>query len=138
VTASVREIVPRSWVEQTRPGGLVVLPWGTDYCNGVLLTLQVADDHTATGRFGGDLAFMRLRSQHRRFYEPDQAEIEHAELTTTKIHGWDFFRMINSDQAAFAIGLQVPHCCLTVELSKFGDDHHPGTRRHHHQVVGTT
>ncbi len=31
--------------------------------------------------------------------------------------------MINSDQAAFAIGLQVPRCALTVELNKYGQDH---------------
>lgn len=123
-TASVREIVPQAWLEQTRPGGLIVTPWGTDYCNGVMLTLRVADDHTATGRFGGDLAFMRLRSQRRHFYEPDQTEIDHAEVTTTEVHGWDFFRMINSDQAAFAIGLRVPHCSLAVGLNKFGEDHH--------------
>jgi protein-L-isoaspartate(D-aspartate) O-methyltransferase len=122
-TASVREIVPRAWLEQTRPGGLVVLPWGTDYCNGVMLTLHVAADRTVTGRFSGDLAFMRLRSHRRRFYEPDQTQIQHAQVTTTDVHGWDFFRMINSGQAAFAIGLKVPHCALTVELNKFGADH---------------
>jgi hypothetical protein len=32
--------------------------------------------------------------------------------------------MINSDQAGFSIGLQVPRCALTVELNKFGEDHH--------------
>ena len=101
-TAAVREIVPRAWLEQTRPGGLIVTPWGTDYCNGVMLTLHVAADGTVTGRFGGDLAFMRLRSQRRHFYEPDDAEIAHAEVTTTEVHGWDFFRMISSNQAAFA------------------------------------
>ena len=123
-TASVREIVPRTWLEQTRPGGLLVTPWGTDYCNGVMLTLQVHEGGASTGQFGGDLAFMRLRSQHRRFYEPDQAESAHADLTTTDVHGWDFFRMINSDQATFSIGLRVPRCALTVELNKFGPDHH--------------
>lgn len=122
-TAAVREIVPRAWLEQIRPGGLIVTPWGTDYCNGVMLTLRVAADHSVTGRFGGDLAFMRLRSQRRRFYEPEAAEIQHAEVTTTEVHGWDFFRMINSDQAAFSIGLRVPRCTLTVELNKFGKDH---------------
>jgi protein-L-isoaspartate O-methyltransferase len=122
-TAAVRDIVPRAWLEQTRPGGLIVTPWGTDYCNGVMLTLRVLDDGTVTGRFGGDLAFMRLRSQRRRFYEPSEAEIAHAEMTTTEVHGWDFFRMINSDQAAFCIGLLVSRCALTVELNKFGDDH---------------
>ena len=123
-TASVREIVPRPWLEQTRPDGLVVAPWGTDYCNGVMLTLQVSEGGTATGRFAGDLAFMRLRAQRRRFFEPRQADIDHADVTTTEVHGWDFFRMINSDQAAFTIGLQVPRCALTVQLKKFGEDHH--------------
>lgn len=122
-TASVREIVPPGWLAQTRPGGLIVMPWGTDYCNGVRLTLQVASDRTITGRLGGDLAFMRLRSQRRRFYEPDETEIQRSAVTTTDVHGWDFFRMINSDQAAFAIGLRVPCCSLTVELNKFGEDH---------------
>ncbi|HKR50711.1 MAG TPA: protein-L-isoaspartate(D-aspartate) O-methyltransferase [Pseudonocardiaceae bacterium] len=122
-TAAVRDFVPRVWLEQTRPGGLIVTPWGTDYCNGVMLTLYVATAGTVTGRFGGDLAFMRLRAQRRRFYEPDEADIAHAEVTTAEVHGQDFFRMINSDQAAFAIGLRVPHCALTVELHKFGEDH---------------
>lgn len=123
-TASVREIVPRAWLEQTRPGGLIVTPWGTDYCNGVMLTLRVTDEHTASGHFSGDLAFMRLRSQRRRFYEPDRTEIQRAQVRTTEVHGWDFFRMINSNQAAFAIGLLVPRCSLGVELTKFGEDHH--------------
>ncbi|MBV9140820.1 MAG: protein-L-isoaspartate(D-aspartate) O-methyltransferase [Pseudonocardiales bacterium] len=122
-TASVREIVPRAWLEQTRPGGLMVTPWGTDYCNGVMLTLHVAANRTATGRFGVDLSFMRLRSHRRRFYEPNKTEIQHAQVTTTDVHGWDFFRMINSDQAAFSIGLKVPHCVLTVELNTVGADH---------------
>lgn len=122
-TAAVREIVPRSWLEQTRPGGRIVLPWGTDYCNGVMLTLHVAADRTVTGRFSGDLAFKRLRSHCRRFYEPDQTQIQYAQVSTTDVHGWDFFHMINSDQAAFAIGLKVPHCALTVELNTFGADH---------------
>lgn len=123
-TAAVRDIVPRSWLTQTRPGGLIVTPWGTDYCNGVMLTLHVTTQSSATGRFHGDLAFMRLRVHHRRFYEPDPTRLQHAQVTTTDVHGWDFYRMINSDQAGFTIGLQVPRCCLTVELNKFGADHH--------------
>ncbi len=123
-TASVREDIPRPWLAQTRTGGLMGMPWGTDYCNGVMLTLTVAADHTASGRFSGDLAFMWLRAHRRRFYEPDDIQIQRAEVTTTEVHGWDFFRMINSDQAAFSIGLQVPRCALTVELNAFGDDHH--------------
>jgi protein-L-isoaspartate O-methyltransferase len=123
-TAAVRETVPTTWLAQTRPGGLIVTPWGTDYCNGVMLTLHVTTDHSATGRFHGDLAFMRLRAHRRRFYEPTDAQIQCAEVTTTDVHGWDFFYMINSDQAGFSIGLQVPRCALTVELNKYGEGHH--------------
>lgn len=123
-TAAVRETVPPAWLTQTRPGGLIVTPWGTDYCNGVMLTLHVTNEGSATGRFHGDLAFMRLRAHHRRFYEPDQTQLQHAQITTTDVHGWDFYRVINSDQAGFSIGLRVPRCSLTVELNKFGEDHH--------------
>ena len=123
-TAAVRDTIPTTWLAQTRPGGLIVTPWGTDYCNGVMLTLHVSTDHSATGRFHADLAFMRLRAHRRRFYEPTDTHIQRAEVTTTDVHGWDFFHMINSDQAGFSIGLQVPRCTLTVELNKYGDDHH--------------
>jgi hypothetical protein len=68
-------------------------------------------------------AVLRLRAQRHRYYEPDQEEIQHAQVSTTEVHGWDLFRMINSDQAAFAIRLRVPHCALTVELNKFGEEH---------------
>jgi hypothetical protein len=67
---------------------------------------------------------MWLRAHRRRFYEPDATQIQRAEVSTTDVHGWDFFEMINSDQAGFSIGVQVPRCALTVELKKFGDDHH--------------
>jgi hypothetical protein len=52
-----------------------------------MLTLHVAANGTVTGRCGGDLAFMRLRAQRPRFYEPDEADIAHAEVTTTEVHG---------------------------------------------------
>jgi protein-L-isoaspartate O-methyltransferase len=123
-TVAVRETVPTPWLTQTRPGGLLVTPWGTDYCNGVMLTLRITSEGSATGRFHGDLAFMRLRAHRRRFYQPTHAQIQCAEVTTTDVHGWDFFHMINSDRAGFSIGLQLPRCALTVELNKFGTDHH--------------
>ncbi len=123
-TAAVRDTVPHAWLTQTRPGGLIVTPWGTDYCNGVMLTLHVTTEGSATGRFHGDLAFMRLRAHHRQFYEPDPTQLQHAQVITTDVHGWDFYRMINNNQAGFSIGLQVPRCSLTVELNKFGEDHH--------------
>lgn len=53
--------VPYSWVEQTRPGGLVITPWGTSYYNGDLLALTVTEQHTAVGTFVDKASFMTLR-----------------------------------------------------------------------------
>ncbi|MGH3927665.1 MAG: methyltransferase domain-containing protein [Pseudonocardiaceae bacterium] len=55
--------VPYAWVAQTRPGGRIVTPWGSQYCNFGLLALSVNDDGTATGRIVDTAAFMRLRDQ---------------------------------------------------------------------------
>jgi protein-L-isoaspartate(D-aspartate) O-methyltransferase len=63
-TASVRPgHLPYSWVTQTRPGGIIVTPWGPDYHNGVMARLIVHDDATASGQLSNNLAFMRLRAQ---------------------------------------------------------------------------
>ena len=55
--------VPRAWVEQTRPGGVIVTPWGPAYGGEGIVRLVVGDDGTARGRFVGSSAFMRLREQ---------------------------------------------------------------------------
>ncbi|MGW7583207.1 methyltransferase domain-containing protein [Kitasatospora sp. NPDC054768] len=61
-TCSVRE-VPYSWINQCRPGGVVLTPWCDDWSHGGLLRLTVADDGTATGRYSPDSAFMLMRTQ---------------------------------------------------------------------------
>ncbi|PSL00558.1 protein-L-isoaspartate(D-aspartate) O-methyltransferase [Murinocardiopsis flavida] len=55
--------VPYAWVEQTRPGGLIVAPWGNDYLGHRLLRLVVGADGTASGWVIGPAAFMWLRDQ---------------------------------------------------------------------------
>ncbi|GLU47591.1 methyltransferase domain-containing protein [Nocardiopsis ansamitocini] len=60
-TVAAREI-PWAWVEQTRPGGVVVTPWATSYYAAGLLRLDVGDGG-ACGRFLGDAPFMLLRGQ---------------------------------------------------------------------------
>ncbi|WP_289733955.1 methyltransferase domain-containing protein [Streptomyces macrolidinus] len=64
VTAGVRHI-PFAWVEQARPGGLIVVPWGTHYSNGdTVARLVVAQDgRSASGAFTGPVEFMKLRAQ---------------------------------------------------------------------------
>lgn len=67
VTAGVREI-PTAWLQQTRPGGYVVMPWGTAWSNlDLLLRLVVNDDGTASGHFLGVLEFMKIRSQRQQY-----------------------------------------------------------------------
>jgi protein-L-isoaspartate(D-aspartate) O-methyltransferase len=125
-TASVREVVPAAWLDQLKPGGRLVTPWGTDWSNGVMLTVDSPTEGTATGRFSGRLAFMRLRGQRRALYgwELEPAEIQHATVGTTDCRGNDLDRMLNPDKGAFAIGARLASCVLVVEWDKLGDGHH--------------
>ncbi|RCV52649.1 hypothetical protein DEF23_04815 [Marinitenerispora sediminis] len=58
--------VPAAWIEQVRPGGVIVTPWSTWFAPGVLLRLVRAHDGSASGRFVGNADFMMLRSQRSR------------------------------------------------------------------------
>ncbi|MFF4814935.1 methyltransferase domain-containing protein [Kitasatospora sp. NPDC001309] len=61
-TCAVRR-VPYAWVEQSRPGGVILTPWCDDWTHCGLLRLTVNDDGTATGRYSADSAFMLMRTQ---------------------------------------------------------------------------
>jgi protein-L-isoaspartate O-methyltransferase len=126
VTASVREIVPRAWLDQLRPGGRLVTPWGTDYGNGALLTLELDRSGIASGRFSGNLAFMRLRGHQRSLFgwEPDENTIAAAEVSTTDCRGKDLDMMLNPAKGRFAIGVRLPDVALVVEWDKHGPGRH--------------
>ncbi|MEV0614614.1 methyltransferase domain-containing protein [Nonomuraea sp. NPDC050404] len=62
VTCGIRTI-PYAWVEQTRPGGVIVLPWHPGYGTSHALRLEVQDDGTAIGRVVGYAGYMMMRSQ---------------------------------------------------------------------------
>lgn len=101
--------VPAAWVAQTKPGGRILLPWASEYHNGGLLALTVADDGTASGGIVGNVAFMLLRDQRSRYsslrdaiYDEDQALI-----TSTDVHP---YRVAGDYDASFAIGVRVPRC----------------------------
>jgi protein-L-isoaspartate(D-aspartate) O-methyltransferase len=119
-TASVRSI-PRPWIEQTCPDGVIVTPWGSDYGDDALTRLVVQQDDSAVGRFGINLAFMRVRDQRRDSVEPTVDEWDAAEVTLTTRDGRELFGMVTYTQAAFTIGLRVPACYLTVDDTD--DDH---------------
>jgi protein-L-isoaspartate(D-aspartate) O-methyltransferase len=62
VTCGIR-IVPYAWVEQTRPGGVIVAPWCPDFGQDHSLRLVVGPDGTAEGWFPGYASYMLMRSQ---------------------------------------------------------------------------
>lgn len=56
--------VPYSWVEQTKPGGVIVTPVRADLTSGPLVRFVVNEDGTATGCIAPPgVEFMELRSQ---------------------------------------------------------------------------
>ncbi|WP_439678147.1 methyltransferase domain-containing protein [Embleya sp. MST-111070] len=115
VTAGVRRI-PAAWIEQAKPGAVIVMPWGTDYTTGdCALRLVVDDDgRAACGPFTMATAFMKLRRQRpdRRHYGtttlPDDWA-EAAAASTTSL-GWDDVVAGPFDPVGFVLGLHVPDC----------------------------
>ncbi|MGH3772292.1 MAG: methyltransferase domain-containing protein [Pseudonocardiaceae bacterium] len=101
--------VPYAWVEQTRPGGRVLTPWGTPYYNGGLLSLTVAGDGTAQGGLIAKTSFMGLRDQRtprvsvRRCVHHEQD----ATTTSTDLHPHD---VAGRYDVQIGIGIQVPQC----------------------------
>ena len=121
-TAAVCRDVPRAWVEQTRPGGLIVMPWGTCYHNGSLLRLRVTDVKKAEGRFGGNLAFMRLRTQRGPTWV-DNEDLDGVETTITTLSSAEIGKAVASFDGSFAVGLHVPDCRVHVDEDAAGHQH---------------
>ncbi|MFI0451136.1 methyltransferase domain-containing protein [Actinomadura sp. 6N118] len=55
--------VPHAWVEQTRPGGVIVLPWNPLYGNGHMARLTVVRNGMAVGRLLAFANYMIARNQ---------------------------------------------------------------------------
>ncbi len=121
-TAAVCGRVPRAWVEQCRPGGLIVTPWGNSYHNGSLLRLRVTGEKTAEGRFGANLAFMRLRTQRGPAWV-DNEDLDGAETTTSTLSSAEIGQAVDSLDGSFAVGLHVPDCRVHVEEDPAGNQH---------------
>ncbi|MGH3872802.1 MAG: rRNA adenine N-6-methyltransferase family protein [Pseudonocardiaceae bacterium] len=115
-TCSV-QTVPYSWVAQTRPGGVIVTPWGTAFENSALLRLTVDDNgDQAMGRIVDWATFMLLRTQRPMIPdEPDDFDTI-SERSRTDLDLADFL----GDNARFGIGLHVPDCRLTWETGPDG------------------
>ncbi|GAA1279827.1 methyltransferase domain-containing protein [Streptomyces javensis] len=111
--------VPRAWIEQTAPGGLVVFPWGTALRNGVLIRLTVeqgTDGPVASGPVVGDSAFMWLRAQAP---ERDVMAMVRGEPGTGSTRLDPSF--LGDDDAWFAVGVLVPRCRSAVGSGPDGE-----------------
>lgn len=98
--------VPRAWIEQTVPGGLVVLPWTAMEGAGVLARLTVHGDGSASGPFLGGLGFMPLRSQRPPPAAAPSAEAQPDE--TRLLHGGDPIAPLTRFATAFPVTVMVP------------------------------
>jgi hypothetical protein len=101
--------VPPQWVAQTKPGGIVVAPWGPTYGGEAVVRLAVSGDGTATGPFLGSSAFMRLRAQrvrreHVRVYLGGRAWPADGRRGGTRLSP----ESVGDWAVMFAIGVQVP------------------------------
>lgn len=116
-TCGVRR-VPLAWVEQCRPGGVIVVPWGTPFSNGdAVARLVVADDgRSASGTFTGPVEFMKLRAQrlpplsHGAYVTGSVAD---GDETSTGVTEAEFVGERFGAQR-FAMGLRVPDCLHVV------------------------
>ncbi|MFD8479781.1 methyltransferase domain-containing protein [Kitasatospora sp. NPDC059673] len=117
-TCSVRR-VPRAWIEQCRPGAVIVAPWGPEYGGEAVVKLTVEQDGGARGRFVHSSAFMRLRAQratrpNSRAYLSEPWPADGVRSTTTlspdELGDW---------AAMFAIGSRVPGVFPLTE--RYGD-----------------
>jgi protein-L-isoaspartate(D-aspartate) O-methyltransferase len=73
IATAAAHTIPYSWVEQTRDGGLIVVPYTGRGHEGALLVLTVRGG-VAEGRAEGEASFMPLRGQ--RLSQAEQAAIE--------------------------------------------------------------
>ncbi|MFD7897673.1 methyltransferase domain-containing protein [Streptomyces sp. NPDC059743] len=107
-TAAVRH-VPLAWIEQTRPGGVIVTPWGTPYANAGLLRLVVGErGQDSYGRFVADVSFMWMRAQR-----PTQPSAPGTPPDHMGRSEMDPDLALENVHAAFAIGLRVPNVRYT-------------------------
>lgn len=111
VTAAVKlGRVPYAWVEQTTPGGIILIPLKTDFTAGPLVAFRVDQDGTATGRVVPlRVGFMELRAQRtpaadwdgQRWDDPD------ADLTHTEVMPWT---TLGNEAPQWTIAIAVHSC----------------------------
>lgn len=122
-TVGVREF-PGAWVEQTRPGGRIVVPWGTHYSNGDAVVCLTVKDGAASGHFTRHVEFMKLRAQrasaapHAEYMAAGAFEAAET-MTTSGVSEAEFVTGRYTD-LPFVLGLRVPYCVQAVADKRDG------------------
>jgi Protein-L-isoaspartate(D-aspartate) O-methyltransferase (PCMT) len=101
--------IPYPWVEQTRPGGRILLPWADNY-TGALVALTADERGSASGGIVGESSFMWLRAQRERRRAVGAVvgdDEDRAEVHATQLHPYS---VAGEPGARFAIGQRVPRC----------------------------
>ena len=120
-TAGVRR-VPLAWLRQTRPGGVILAPWGTHYANDdALVKLTVGEDGYASGPFLRPVEFMKLRD-HRldwdRFREHVPEYPGDAERTSTRLSVDDLGSRFHA--VRMVLGMCVPQAAHVLNPTEDG------------------
>lgn len=120
--------IPYSWVQQTRPGGVIVTPVRADLTSGPLVRFVVKEDGTATGRMVPmGVQFMEIRSQRTAGTPDDQFDWsdDTADQRIIKVKPWLMFSDIVS---RWALAVALPSCRYNMEENEFIWLHDPVSR----------
>jgi protein-L-isoaspartate O-methyltransferase len=103
--------IPYAWIEQSRPGTVIVAPWRAPHDFQAIARLTVGPDLVASGRFTGGAAFMPVRAERIRPIKheervptpfPDTVRASRTALDPGALLGY------RQHALAFALGLVVP------------------------------
>ncbi|WP_431782618.1 methyltransferase domain-containing protein [Streptomyces chumphonensis] len=115
--------VPAAWVAQTRPGGVIVAPWGTHFGNADAVVRLVVGRGVASGRFMRPVEFMKLRAQRlpaRRHEDRVPADTFRYAATSTTDVVEDELVTGRFTALPFALGLRVRACVQAVAERRGG------------------
>ncbi|MFI1582735.1 methyltransferase domain-containing protein [Embleya sp. NPDC020630] len=106
--------VPAAWVEQTRPGGTLLLPWISPWVSYGIARLTRDDDGGATGPFAALGSFMPLRAAAAG-YDDDPPPVDHGAPTRERVSDLAPWAVQPEEpEAAFVVGATLPgHRFLT-------------------------
>lgn len=111
--------VPYAWVEQMKPGGVLVTPVRADLTSGPLVRFVVHEDGTATGQMAPlGVEFMEVRSQRTPRTPDDNFDWtdDTTDRETTKIRPWLMFSDIVS---RWALAVALPSCRYDMEEGRY-------------------